>query len=97
MFETSGMIRFEFFKLTTLKVGPLPPKESTNILPLSFCYNSDRNYAANPIPDMGVMLEWTLSLASNTSDIIEELLDGVSIQISVCESTRGTDGGKTAN
>jgi hypothetical protein len=46
---------------------------------LEFCYNSDRNYVSNPVPDESVLQAWMISIARNMSDVIEELLEGVSV------------------
>ena len=61
------------------QVGPLPVSKTTEILPLSFCYNSGRNYVLNPIADVDDMAKWAIQVAMNASDITLELLGAVSL------------------
>ena len=53
-------------------------QSSTKILPLNYCFNSDRNYVFNPDPGREPLLEWMVGFAKNYSDILIGLLDGVS-------------------
>ncbi|KAK5398842.1 hypothetical protein LTR20_004274 [Exophiala xenobiotica] len=55
-------------------VGPLPPSNDTQILPLTYPYNSGRNYVQSPISDVFALLDWALSIGENASDITQELL-----------------------
>lgn len=58
-------------------MGPLPPRESTEILPLNFCYNSGRNHRLNPVPDQQELAKWAIGIAMEASDITLELLGSV--------------------
>ncbi|MCJ1381152.1 hypothetical protein MMC17_004261 [Xylographa soralifera] len=58
-------------------VGPLPVDDTTQILPLDFCYNSGRNYARNPIPNIEGFLHWIIDSVEEISDITLDLLGGV--------------------
>jgi hypothetical protein len=49
------------------------------VLPLEFCYNADKNYVRNPVPDGDTLQNWQVSLVRNHSDIIETLLGVVRI------------------
>jgi primary-amine oxidase len=60
-------------------VGPLPPDETTEVLPLSFCYNSGRNYVLNPMAEQEELQKWAIGVAMNASDITLELLGAVSL------------------
>ncbi|KAI1611348.1 copper amine oxidase [Exophiala viscosa] len=55
-------------------VGPLPPSNDTQILPLEYNHNSGRNYVQSPVSDVFAMLDWALSIGENASDITQELL-----------------------
>lgn len=55
-------------------VGPLPVSSKTEILPLTYTYNSGRNYVRNPIADFASLQDFSLGLAENASDITQELL-----------------------
>ncbi|KAJ9631214.1 hypothetical protein H2204_008299 [Knufia peltigerae] len=55
-------------------VGPLPPSNDTQILPLIYPHNSGRNYVQSPISDVFALLDWALSIGENASDITQELL-----------------------
>lgn len=54
----------------------MPPSESTKILPLDFCYNSDRGHVRDPMPNSELLLSWATDFGLNISDILGELLDG---------------------
>lgn len=56
------------------KVGPLPPSNDTQVLPLTYPHNSGRNYVQSPISDVFALLDWALSIGENASDITQELL-----------------------
>ncbi|KIX05692.1 uncharacterized protein Z518_03664 [Rhinocladiella mackenziei CBS 650.93] len=55
-------------------VGPLPPSNHTQILPLTYCYNSGRNHVQSPVSDVFALLDWALSIGENASDITQDLL-----------------------
>lgn len=55
-------------------VGPLPPSNLTQILPLTYPHNSGRNHVQSPVSDVFAMLDWALSIGENASDITQELL-----------------------
>ncbi|EXJ72703.1 uncharacterized protein A1O5_03850 [Cladophialophora psammophila CBS 110553] len=55
-------------------VGPLPPSNETQILPLTYCHNSGRNYVQSPISDVFALLEWALSIGEDASDVTLDLL-----------------------
>lgn len=55
-------------------VGPLPPSNKTQILPLTYCYNSGRNRVQSPLSDVFGLLDWALSIGENASDITQDLL-----------------------
>lgn len=57
------------YLLTETQVGPLPVNETTEGLPLSFCYNSGRNYVLNPMADPDELTKWAVQVAMNASDI----------------------------
>ena len=57
-------------------VGPLPISEMTVVLPLTFCYNSGRNYVSNSVPNLFEMVAWAYSFGRDVSDISQALLDG---------------------
>ena len=57
-------------------VGPLPVTAATKVLPLSFCYNSGRNYVYNPMPNLVEMYAWAFSIGRDVSDITRALLAG---------------------
>lgn len=62
-----------------IQVGPLPPSKSTKIEPLEFCYNSNRNWVPHPLPDQVLLSSWMVSFGQNISDILDILIEGVSI------------------
>jgi primary-amine oxidase len=55
-------------------VGPLPTSQDTKILPLSFPYNSGRNFVQNPLPKYEDILLWFSNLGHEVSDIIDDLI-----------------------
>ncbi|EXJ64035.1 hypothetical protein A1O7_00370 [Cladophialophora yegresii CBS 114405] len=55
-------------------VGPLPPSNHTQILPLTYCHNSGRNSVRSPISDVFALLDWALGIGENASDITLDLL-----------------------
>ncbi|OCT53437.1 putative Copper amine oxidase [Cladophialophora carrionii] len=55
-------------------VGPLPPSNHTQILPLTYCHNSGRNSVQSPISDVFALLDWALVIGENASDITLDLL-----------------------
>jgi primary-amine oxidase len=55
-------------------VGPLPACEYTKILPLTFPYNSGRNFVRNPLPNYEDILEWFSKLGHEVSDIVDDLI-----------------------
>ncbi|KIW16195.1 hypothetical protein PV08_06246 [Exophiala spinifera] len=55
-------------------VGPLPPSNDTQILPLIYPHNSGRNYVQSPVSDVFALLDWALGIGENASDITQELL-----------------------
>ena len=57
-------------------VGPLPVTTATEVLPLSFCYNSGRNYVRSPVPDLFELVGWGISIGRDVSDITQALLEG---------------------
>jgi primary-amine oxidase len=65
----------------TSKVGPLPLQNDALLIPLEFCYNSDRNYVLNPLPDPATFQSWQSSFIHNYSDIIQTLLGAVYLSI----------------
>jgi primary-amine oxidase len=65
-------------------VGPLPLSESTEVLPLSFCYNSGRNHVLNPMADQDELAKWAIEVAMNASDITLELLGAVCMEMIPC-------------
>ncbi|KAH0843678.1 hypothetical protein AYO21_05463 [Fonsecaea monophora] len=68
--ETKGDDAF----IVEYMVGPLPPSNNTQILPLTYCHNSGRNYVQSPVSDVFALLEWALSIGENASDVTQELL-----------------------
>ncbi|MCJ1391556.1 hypothetical protein MMC18_004420 [Xylographa bjoerkii] len=66
--------------LVDYMVGPLPADSATQILPLDFCYNSGRNYARNPMPNIEGFLQWINKTADEVSDITLDLLGGLPIR-----------------
>jgi primary-amine oxidase len=58
-------------------VGPLPASSETQILPLTFPYNSGRNFIQNPLPNYESILEWFASLGHEVSDVVDDLLGEV--------------------
>lgn len=55
-------------------VGPLPPSNDTQVLPLTYCHNSGGNHVHSPVSDVFALLEWALSIGENASDITRDLL-----------------------
>jgi primary-amine oxidase len=55
-------------------IGPLPACKDTQILPLSFPYNSGRNFVKNPLPKYEDILEWFSDLGHEVSDIVDDLI-----------------------
>jgi len=60
-------------------VGPLPTSDDTQIVPLTFCYNTGRNYIKNPLPEFENIVQWFTDLGNELSDLIGDLLGKVSI------------------
>jgi primary-amine oxidase len=60
--------------ITDYMVGPLPPSNITSIIPLSYCYNSGRNWVQSPISDVFGLISWALEIGEGVSDITQELL-----------------------
>jgi len=58
-------------------VGPLPASEDTQILPLTYLYNSGRNFVRNPLPDFESIVGWFSDLGEEVSDMIKDLLGEV--------------------
>ena len=69
--ETKGDDAF----IVEYMVGPLPPTNTTQILPLTYCHNSGRNYVQSPISDIFALLEWALQIGESASDITLDLLN----------------------
>jgi hypothetical protein len=61
-----------------MQVGPLPLSDSSVVLPLEFCYNSNRNYIVYPLADQTRLIAWAKSFSAKVIDILEELLGDVS-------------------
>lgn len=55
-------------------VGPLPPSNTTRILPLKYSHNSGRDRVQSPVSDVFALLEWALRIGENASDITQDLL-----------------------
>lgn len=55
-------------------VGPLPPSNDTELLPLNYPHNSGRNWIETPISNVFAMLDWALEIGENASDITLALL-----------------------
>ena len=68
--ETKGDDAF----IVEYMVGPLPPSNVTNILPLTYCHNSDRNQVQSPISGIWALLDWAFEIGDNASDITLDLL-----------------------
>ncbi|KIW24633.1 uncharacterized protein PV07_10337 [Cladophialophora immunda] len=68
--ETKGDDAF----IVEYMVGPLPPSNKTQLLPLTYCHNSGRNYVQSPISDVFALLDWALSIGENASDVTQDLL-----------------------
>jgi primary-amine oxidase len=62
----------------TAQVGPLPPDRTTEIHPLSYIYNSGRNFVRSPLPDLVGLVEWGCKIAEEIEDIVLDLLGSVS-------------------
>ena len=58
-------------------VGPLPADPETQILPLTYVFNSGGNSIPNPVQDFFAIMEFGMSLAENVSDITQSLLGAV--------------------
>lgn len=58
-------------------VGPLPPSDITEILPLTYCHNSGRNSIQSPISDVFGFLDWAMEIGESVSDITQDLLGAV--------------------
>lgn len=58
-------------------VGPLPASAQTEIVPLSFPYNSGRNHVVNPLPSYTEIVKWLANLGHKNSDMIKDLLGDV--------------------
>ena len=74
------LIWVDFWDAKPPQVGPLPPTPSTKTLPLDYCFNSDRNFVPDPIPDQSLLLSWLVTFGVNSTDVLQELLGGVCIQ-----------------
>ncbi|KIX96358.1 uncharacterized protein Z520_08136 [Fonsecaea multimorphosa CBS 102226] len=68
--ETKGDDAF----IVEYMVGPLPPSNKTQLLPLTYCHNSGRNYVQSPISDVFALLDWALRIGEDASDITQDLL-----------------------
>lgn len=68
--ETKGDDAF----IVEYMVGPLPPSNKTEVLPLTYCHNSGRNNVQSPISDVFALLDWALAIGANASDITLDLL-----------------------
>jgi len=58
-------------------VGPLPTSQETKIKPLTWPYNSGRNYVRNPLPQYEEIINWFADLGHEISDIVKDLLGEV--------------------
>lgn len=70
------------------QVGPLPITSESQVFPLSYIFNSGRNYIQNPVHDFYAIMDFGLSLAENVSDITQDLL-GASVNRENPEDPRG--------
>ncbi|KAE9373708.1 amine oxidase catalytic domain-containing protein [Stipitochalara longipes BDJ] len=61
-------------RIVNYRIGPLPIRETTEILPLEFCYSSGRNYVTNPLAYQEELQLWSISMLMNVSDVTQELL-----------------------
>ncbi|OAP58372.1 hypothetical protein AYL99_07462 [Fonsecaea erecta] len=68
--ETKGDDAF----IVEYMVGPLPPSNKTQLLPLTYCHNSGRNYVQSPVSGVFALLEWALAIGEDASDITLDLL-----------------------
>jgi primary-amine oxidase len=68
--ETKGEDAF----IVEYMVGPLPPSNTTQVLPLHYCHNSGRNLVQSPVSDVYALLDWALIIGENASDITLDLL-----------------------
>lgn len=55
-------------------VGPLPPSNATSIIPLTYCYNSGRNWVQVPLLDDQAVTSYLLDIGDRISDITKDLL-----------------------
>lgn len=58
-------------------VGPLPASENTTITPMTWAYNSGRNYVDNPLPNYESIIEWFSDLGREVPDMMDDLLGDV--------------------
>jgi primary-amine oxidase len=58
-------------------VGPLPANKNTTIQPLTFPYNSGRNFVRNPLPNYEDILEWFADVGKEVAELVEDLLGEV--------------------
>jgi hypothetical protein len=70
---------FDTKKLTHChQVGPLPATPETQMLPLSYIYNSGRHFVARPFPDFEQILGWFNGIIHGLlGDMMDDLLDEV--------------------
>ena len=68
--ETKGDEAF----IVEYMVGPIPPSNATEILPLNYIHNSGRNVVQSPVSDVFALLDWALVIGENASDITMDLL-----------------------
>jgi len=55
-------------------LGPLPVSNNTKVSPLTYPYNSGRNYIQSPIIDYFAFLDWALGVGESIKDITQDLL-----------------------
>ncbi|KAK5063145.1 hypothetical protein LTR84_005221 [Exophiala bonariae] len=55
-------------------VGPLPITNATSMLPLSYCYNSGKNWVQMPLSDGLDLMAWALKIGERVTDITQDLL-----------------------
>lgn len=60
--------------ITDYMVGPLPPSNATDIIPLTYCHNSGKNWVQTPISDVFGLIAWASEIGERVSDITQELL-----------------------
>jgi hypothetical protein len=54
-------------------LGPLPINVTTTLYPLSFVYNSGRNWTTTPTPDPEAVINWLDKVGAVVADIMDGL------------------------